>query len=254
EQAQLALDRAEFDFQNAKASFVRLSGVAQLTDDAIPDSLPETSHDAAPYERLLAGFLAQKEPPTTEAIVLRHQLELEKLNYANQKTRLRPKLSAVIGSSQDEQSYTLNVAQKYRVNSLYAGFSVSWTIFDGFAASAAARTSLARKRQLENDYRQLTERLAQDAQSQVKQAGFAARNMSIYDRFLFNGRGAFEAVQQEFKRGEKSEADVSLAQLNVYDAQLNAYNARVDYLLKNGDFLGTLMEDPVLANVAADRK
>jgi outer membrane protein TolC len=251
EQAQITLERAEFDLLNAKASFARLAGLSGMTDEEIPDSIPVVAYSPAPFDQLLAGFLAQKDPPTTEAFALRHQLEIGNLTYANQKTRLRPKVSAVLGTYQDEQAYSLNVAQKYQVNSIYGGVSVSWAIFDGFASGAATRNALASRRQMENDYRQLTARLAQDAQSQVKQINFSARNVSIYDRFLTSGQENVKATQGEFKRGVKSESDVSLAQLGLYDAQISAGNARIDYLLKIGDFLGTVMEDPVVANLAA---
>ena len=71
---------------------------------------------------------------------------------------------------------TINVAQKYKVNSYFGGISVNWSIFDGLAAGAAERNALARRRQVENDYRSLTEQLAQQAQTQVKQINFSARS------------------------------------------------------------------------------
>lgn len=249
EQAQIAMERSEFDFQTAKASFARLAGLGVMADDAIPDTIPVAAYAGSACDQLLAGFLAEKDPPTNEAFNLRHQLEIENLTYANAKTRLLPKLSAVLGTYQDEQNYSLNVAQKYQVNSIYGGLSVSWSIFDGFAAGATERSSLARRRQLENDYRQLTGRLAQDAQIQAKQINFSARNMSIYDRFQVSGEGYLKTMQDDFSRGLKSEADVSLAQLSLYDAQINALNARSDYLYKTGDFLGMIMEDPILTNL-----
>jgi outer membrane protein TolC len=250
EQAQIALERTEFDFDNAKASFARLAGLGVVADEAIPESIPALTYAAGVFDQLLAGFLAQKDPPTAEAFTLRHQLEVENLNYANQKTRLWPKFNAVLGTNQDEQSYTQNITQKYQVTSIFGGVSASWTIFDGFSSGAAVRNSLAHRRQLENDYRQVTARLAQDAQSQVKQLNFSARNMSIYDRFLSSSEASLVSVQADFHRGVKSEADVSQSQLSLYDAQLNAANARIDYLLKIGDFLGTVTGDPILANLA----
>ena len=250
EQAQLAAERTEFDYETAKASFARLAGTTGLADEAIPDSIPAAVYAPGAFSQLLAGFLAQKDPPTLEANTLRHLLEIENLNYQVQKTRLRPKLNAVVGTSQDEQTYSLNVAQKYRVNSIFAGLAVNWMIFDGFSSGAIVRTSLARRHQLENDYRQVTERLAQDAQSQVKLINFSARSMAIYDRFLVSGEGYLRTIQDDFKRGVKSEADVSLAQISLYDAQVNAGNARSDYLAKVGDFLGIVVQDPILANVA----
>ena len=250
EQAQIALERAIFDYENAKVSFTRLAGMgAALTEDYIPDSIPPQAYAAEIFDQQLAGFLAQKNLPAPEAVNLRDQLEIEKLNYLNVKTRLRPKINAVIGTSQDEQSYSLNVAQKYQVNSIYAGVSVSWNIFDGFTTDSLIKNSLAKRRQMETDYEQLTQRLGQDAQTQIKMLNFAARNMAIYDRLLNSGEGNLRTKQDEFKRGVRSDADVSQAQIGLYDAQINTVLSRTDYLLKTAEFLGLIVEDPVLANV-----
>lgn len=251
EQAQIASERARFDLDMAKVSFARLSGQPVMTDDALPDAVQVVSPGAAACERLLAGYLSQKDLPTTEAVTLRQQLQNEALNVANVKTRLRPKFNVVLGVSQDEQSYTINVAQKYRVNSRFGGVSANWTIFDGFAAQAAMRNERVRLRQMESDYKDLTERLAQQAQTQVKQLDFAARNMAILDRAVVSSEGNLKTKQDDFARGVCSEDDVNLARLALFDAQINAYNGRIDYLLRTGDFLGTVMEDPVVANVGA---
>lgn len=250
ERAHIAMEQTEFDYQMAKESFARLAGMSALEDDAIPDSIPVAVHPAGSFERLLAGFLSQKDPPSTEAATLRRQLEVESLNYANTKTRLRPKVNAVVGVSQDQQNNLYGTIDSYSLTSVYAGVSVYWNIFDGFATGAAVRNSLARRRQMENDYKALTERLAQQAQNQATHAGFSARNMSIADRLLVNSEGSLKTVQEDFQRGTKSEADVSQFRLHLFDAQHNAYSARLDYLWRTGEFLGTIMEDPVLANLA----
>ncbi len=252
ERAQIAAERADFDLQNTTNSFARLAGLGSaFTTNDIPDSIPEAAYNANGLNNLLAGFLAQKDPVTTEAATLRQQLEVEKLNYEITKTRLWPKLNASAGMSQDEQNNYFGSGAKYKVTSLYAGFSINWSIFDGFAASAATRNTLARRRILENDYRQLTERLGQDAQTQVKLADFSARDMSITDRLLVSGEGNLRAKNEEFNRGVRAEAEVNQAKLSLYDAQINAYSTRRAYLLSVGDFLGTVMEDPVLTNLAA---
>jgi outer membrane protein TolC len=250
EQAQISLERTEFDYEMAKASFARLTGQAPLTEEAVPDSIPVITYVAAPFDQLLAGYLAQKDPPTNEAFVFRKQLEIENLNLANAKTRLRPKVSLVMGLSQDEQNNLYGTGAKYSVTSRYAGLSANWTIFDGFTSQAAERIYRASTRKMKNDYRQITERLAQDAQTQVKLINFSARSMDIYDRLAVSSEGYLKTMKEDFARGVKSETDVSQTQLSLYDNQLNALNARTDYLLKAGEFLGTLVEDPALANLA----
>ncbi len=248
EQAELGYDRATFDYETAKRSFGRLTGEAAPTDEQIPDNMPALIYPAAAFDQLLAAYLAEKDPVTTEAANARYQLEQEKLNLAINKTRLLPKFNLTTGLSQDEQRYTLNTPP-YRVESLYFGVGVNWTLFDGLSSRAAVRSSLARTRQIENDYHQLVDRLTTQAQTAVKFINFSARSMSISDRALTGAEGMLKTRQDEFKRGDMAEADVSVAELGVYDAKLNALNGRMDYLYKVGDFLGQIVEDPALKNL-----
>ena len=249
EQGQIALERAELDYATSKLSFARLAGSGVISDEAIPDSVSETTYAAGPFDQLLADFMSQKDPVTPVAFDLRQQIEIANLTYANAKTRLRPKVNAVFALSQDEQSNYLGGGTKYTFDSRYAGISISWAIFDGFAAGAAKRSALIRRRILENDYHQLTEQLAQDAQAAVKQINFAARTMSIYDRLSVSNQGYLNTTREDFRRGVKSDSDVGQVQLNVYDAEISAANARSDFLMKIGDFLGVLNADPIVANL-----
>jgi outer membrane protein TolC len=253
ERALIDLERAGLDFESAKQSFARLTGTPQLEDGAIPEQVAEASHPAEALERVLAAFLAQKDPPTIAAVNLRSQIELENLTYRNQKTRLRPKFNFVVGTSQDQQSYSLDVAQKYKVNSLFGGLAGTWTVFDGFAAKAGQRNALFRRRQVENDYRGLTDSLAREAQAQLKQVDFSARLMSIANRLLAATKGGFEVKKTDYARGVVSENDVTLANMNYYEALISANAARADYLARVGNFLGTVAEDPVLANIAPNK-
>jgi outer membrane protein TolC len=148
EQAQISLERTEFDYANAKLSFARLAGLDTIEDEAVPDEIAVTAYAPGPFDQLLSDYLAEKEPASVEAFNLRQQIEIANLNYANAKTRLRPKVSAVAGLSQDEESNYLGGGIKYTYSSQYVGLSVNWTIFDGFAAGAATRNALTRRRMM----------------------------------------------------------------------------------------------------------
>jgi len=249
ERAQISLERTNYEVESQKAAFARLTGGPVLNDDEIPDSIPVVADLNEPVQHLLAGFLAQKEPVTAEAVEYRKKLEIERLGLLAQKNRLKPKFNLVVAATQDQQSYTINIAQKYQVNSYYGGMSASWTIFDGFASGAAVRNSLARIRQMEGDYRSLTENLATQAQTQAKLLGFSFRNASITDRLLVTGEGNLNYRSEQFSRGVIAEEDVNAAKQNFYDAQINACASRADYLNQLSGFLGLVREDPVLANV-----
>ena len=249
ERASLSAEQAEVDFENSKAYLARISGSPVLKDTEIPDRIGPVSHNDSVLNAKLAFFLAQSELPTAEALNLRNQIQVEKLNVANAKTRLRPKVNAVLGYSQDQQSNLYGTIDSYKTTSTYAGVSLYWTIFDGFASKAAVKNSLARQRQLENDYRQMREKSGSAAQNALKQLYFISRTMAINDRLESESRVALEATQADRVRGTKSEADINQGKLNVLAAEYVAMNVRMDYLLRLGDFLGMLNQDPVVSHL-----
>ena len=250
EQAELSLDRSMDDLERNLAAFSRLIGrTGTLASEDIPDDVPAISYQKGHYDSLLASMLSQKEPETNMVFNQRRQLAIEKLNYENAKTRLLPKFNLVAGVTQDEQSYSLNVAQRYRVLSYYAGVQFTWTIFDGFAARAATASTLARIRQIENEQRMYLDALGSTMQSQARQVDFAARQMSIADRGLAGNLSLLAARKEEASRGLVSDAEVRQVELSMMDARINAINSRSDFLLKSADFVGQTAGDPVLANL-----
>ena len=247
ERADIDVERTAFDLEAYRQTIARLSGAPVPEEEAIPEAIPAVPYNPQTFDRLLADFLSQKDMPAIDAINARRQLEVQNLDYLNQKTRLRPKFSLAAGTSQDEQNYNLGYPP-YRVTSLYAGVQVSWTIFDGFASRSAVLSSLARRRQLEVDYKDLTSRLTEVARNQSRQIYFSSRTMSIDDRFLTSNEGNVKARQDDFTRGVIPESDVSMAQLGLFDARYTAYAARQDFLARVAEFLGTINADPVVAN------
>lgn len=252
DQARLSVDRAQEDFENSKAVFARLCGSAPLSDDQIPDAVPDVS--AAPVtslEPLLRAYTSQKDPDSYALRNIGDQIEVEKLNYKTISTRLLPTLNFQIGTSQDQTSYTTNIAAKYRVTSIFTGFMVNWTVFDGLAIRGAKATSLARRHQLEQSYKDMSADLVAQARNQLKLVDFARRDMELTNRLLTSSVGTLRDKRADATRGLASAADVSNAEIYNQDLSIKAYAARTDYLMKVGDFLSTLQQDPALANLPA---
>ena len=250
DQARLTADQAGSDYHDSKAIFAKLCGVPILNDEQIPDEFPEVpTTDAPAAEPLVTAFTGQKELNSYNLRVVGDQIAVEKLTYENITTRLRPQLNAVMGTSQDQISYTTNLAAKYTVTDYFVGVQVSWSIFDGFAARGAAATSLARRRQLEQSYRELTTDLNDQARIQLKQLTFARRAMEISNRLLASTAGTLRDKKNDAARGLASDADINTCQLAYGEARVNAFSARSDYLMKNGNFLSTLLMDPALSNL-----
>ena len=73
--------------------------------------------------------------------------------------------------------------------------------------------------------------------------------MSMSDRALVASGENLKHQQAEFARGNIAEAALSWAQMGLYDAQMSTYSVRSEYLRQTGEFLGLIVEDPVVSNL-----
>jgi len=249
EQAQLATDRTEDDYESAKKFLAKLAGAAPLADAQIPDAIPDVAQPQGRFEGLLAEFATQTEAGSYVLKNVRDQIEIEKLNYRIAAARLRPNVDVLIGSSQDEQSYTANIGAKYGVTSYFTGVQVNWSIFDGFASKGAKLNSLTRRRELERRYQQMSADLLEQAQAKLRQLQFATRSLEIGRKQLANSDRNLASAKDNTARGLASESDLRMAEFGYAGALIDTYNARADYLARVADFLGTVLKDPALSNL-----
>ncbi len=140
---------------------------------------------------MLTAYTSQKVPEFLQPAIYRGS---DRGGEAHLRQHLHPPAAEVqlpaVGTSQDQTSYTTNIAAKYRVTDYFTGLQVNWTIFDGLAIRGAKATSLARRRQLEQSYKDLAADLADTARSQLKQLDFARRDMEMTNRLLTSSAGA----------------------------------------------------------------
>ena len=249
EQAALNVATLESAFAFSKQTYASVTGQPEPQDEQIPDLIPVVYYSKETIDHMLAGFLSQDEPATPAMEIMRQQIDVATLDYANQRKRLLPKLSFVMGISQDQQSYTINIAQKYSLLSRYAGLQVNWSIFDGFATRGAIASTLARKRQAEESYRQSEDDLKRNAQNAARAVDLAYQQMAINDRLLANNLNYLNFRRDDFKRGQASEADVNQA-LSGYNSSLVSANvSRSNFLMSSAEFVSLVAQDPVLANL-----
>jgi len=254
EQARLASDRAAEDYEASRIYLGKLSGTPALSDDQVPSEVPPISPASSALQSVAAEFTAHSELDNYSLRGLRDQIETERLNYKIASTRLRPKLNLAVGTSQDEFSYSVNIADKYKVQSYFAGVMVNWAVFDGFATRSAKASSLARRRQLEENYRNQTADTIAAIKTQMRQLEFTARNLAIVERMLGSAGDMLAAKKEDLARGVSADADVNAAQLAYYDWQLSAYGARNDYMMRVARLLSATQHDPALSNVSVERR
>jgi outer membrane protein TolC len=248
EQASLAADRAQDDYDSSRLLLGKLCGIDAISDEQIPSLVPHLVVPADRIESLLSD--KQSAPPSHSLQILDRQIEAEKLTYKIARTRLRPKVNLVTGISQD-QSYTAVAtgATDSGVTSTYAGLSVNWTIFDGFATKASKAASLARRRQLERNRRELTADLAEQARTKLRQLQYSERALEISARLLRVAEGGVSGTRDNVSRGLAAETDLRAAEYNLSSAQIDTYSARYDYIMKLCDLLSFLHLDPALENL-----
>lgn len=249
EQARLAEETAVWNYGVSKQNFSRLTGQVALSDSQIPSEIPMLSESKGKVDALLARFLSQEDPENLKARIARKEITISDLSYENQRTRLRPKLNFVAGISQDEQSYTENLANKYGLESQYVGLQVSWNIFDGYASRGAVASALARKRLAEHNYRQLTASLAQDARKAAKAVELAQRQLAISERLLNNAENFLTYTKQDFQRGQSSEAQVAAAQAGYNNTLSSTNSSRYIYLMRVSEFVSLIAEDPIVSQL-----
>jgi outer membrane protein TolC len=251
EQARLTYDQSEYSYAEARRQFKVLTGVDAPADEQLPREVPAVPDASPRIAALLNGFLAQPEPQTFAALNLKDETETARLSHQMQKTRLLPKFNLVLGVSQDEQSYTANLAAKYGLEQRYAGVSASWTLFDGFAARSGRISALARLRKAEVAYQQYSEAIAADAQRTARELDFAARNLRLQEKLLDSNRAFLNFRQDQITRGLASATEIGQAQLQYNTGLLTAIIARADYLQRVAEFVGLIATDPAVSRFTA---
>ena len=248
EQARLRTDQAEFNYEASKKSLAKLCGVDALAEGDVAEGIPAISPNSAAVEQVVNEFLGQGEPDTYYLQNLRRGIEIEKLSYDIHNTRLKPKINATAGVSQDEQTFSFANAltSKYKIQTTYAGVSVNWTIFDSFSTRSAKIASMARRRELERAYKMEAADLLMNVQNLKRQLEFSARGLAISEKFLASAEDGVRVVEDNLRRGLASETAVSDARLLLQTRQLETYAARNDYLLKLSGLLSTTLNDPAL--------
>ncbi len=242
-QARLGQETAQWNYQVAKQDFSILTGQPELSDDQIPDEIPALNISGDAVVQMLAQFLAQKQVETFSARIYRQQIEIDDLNHKIQRTRLLPKLNLVAGISQDEQSYTTNIAQRYALQSQYIGLQISWSIFDGFASRGAVASALASKRLDEHNYRAYTDKLALDAKKAAKNVELAQRQLVISELLLKSAEDGLDYTKENFNRGQAAEAEVNNSQANFNSLQSSTNFARLSYMLRLSEFVSLIGND-----------
>jgi outer membrane protein len=110
------------------------------------------------------------------------------------------------------------------------GVNLNVPIFNGFLFSARAREADFRTSALQEQVRDLRDRIARDVRITWLQANTAYQRLAVAAQLLQQANLALDLAQTRYKLGLSSIVELSQAQLQQTDAQIGSATARYDYL------------------------
>lgn len=113
-----------------------------------------------------------------------------------------------------------------------AGVNMSIPLFNGFLFSARARAADYRSSVLQQQVRDLRDRIARDVRVTWLQSNTAYQRVSVTAQLLQQANLALDLAQTRYKLGLSSIVELSQAQLQQTDAQIGNTNARYEYLTR----------------------
>lgn len=253
EEAELILDKARADLDQARAYFARVAGLDDLPESEIPAALTlDASHyDASRSRELLAAFDGRGGVENTpQALNLRYNIEQADLSYKVARFRLYPKFSMSAGFSQvNSTNVSGNVVTQTGVTSQSANLTASWSIFDGWATKGAKLSALSTKRSYERQllsYVTATSAQVREVEAQIR---FASRALRVVDTRWDIIRGQAKNATDGLARGSGSQTEVDAAAQTMNNYEMVVLNHRMEYLNRWAEFMSLTGQDPAMSNL-----
>jgi outer membrane protein TolC len=253
--ASLAMDRATEEFTHAKRLLLLMAGLSDLSDDAVPEEIPQPVNLAGSPVELLRDFERDGVNNTPQAQVYNYQIKQSELNYKIAKYRLYPRLDLSLTLSEQYQAQGTELPngqpgiteKQYFYND--ATLSANWSIFDGFATRGAKLAALASKRTNERNLQTYLDQTLEQARYLEHQLEFSVRALALAEERFNGSEASLRQARNNLKLGVGSQADVDQATASFYQWQSIAFNARIDFFSRWSDYLSLLGLDPVLNNL-----
>lgn len=221
------------------AKFLRISGV---------DELPEIPSGIAPInlDELEAGLKGEAVSPlwveqTFNIQLNRNTMEKIGLDETIIKSRQRPNVSFSASVSQAP----VNTATANDVETIrwFAGLSVSWNVFDGFATQANRRTNLLERRRLQSQILTNIEILNEEKSVIKDELSVMIRKQRLAERRFELDSRIYSRVKSEFSDGRISANEFRSTQAEFYAQEYALHVARAALLETVADYLVILNAD-----------
>jgi outer membrane protein TolC len=156
-------------------------------------------------------------------------------------SRQRPNIS--FSASVSQAPVNTSTANDVDTIRYFAGLSVSWNIFDGFATQASRRINLLQKRRLESQIRTNIEILEEQRTEMHNDILSMVRKQRLVERRFELDSRIYSRVKSEFGEGRVSTNEFRQTQAAFYIDELSLHIARAGLLRVIADYLVVMNSD-----------
>lgn len=217
--------RQEVEYNMLRESLLRLAGVTEADLDTLPESLPPFGN----LDDTLATLVNTQTIATSNNLAdLKDQIEVERLNYKIQKTRLYPKFGLNLSVTQENRSPDNNVlGPKSLITSWNAFGTVNWRIFDSQETKGLQLASLNRLRALEVRRVQTEKQEGSEREVEALRLQLQWERLKNTELDLARARSGLETIEHDFANGWASSRAVEDTRAHLANAlqQTNAERA-----------------------------
>ncbi|MGF1530529.1 MAG: TolC family protein [Puniceicoccaceae bacterium] len=227
ENSLLEIDDLEMRKDRLVAEFSRIAGL----DREIPIPARVDALDIEALDRLFGNQFAGSSwiDQTDEVRLSQNEMEKESRNRIIVNSRQTPNLSFSANISQRP----VNTANENDVNTIsyFAGISVGWNIFDGFATQASKRISFLRSRKLEFEHRNILSTRQLDETELRERIQIQLRKHKLLESQLDLFSRVYQRAKRDHEMGQTSANDLRESQLQFYNLELRVHESRVELLM-----------------------
>ena len=251
-EAQVEFERAQTEFTNLRRTFIRLSGIEDLKEDAIPNDIPRPTFSPDLAMAISSALLRDQAKSTLEAGIYDLQVKQALLRYKIESVRLLPKFGLGAGYSL-ENNTTVNgnsVGQR-AVARQTVNISASWNFFDGFATRAAKMEARALQRLQASRRDAELQELMETVQGLERHLKVDAAQLDILEVRRTMAEEIRRRAEEEYGFGKLPKLDIERAKIGIFLAETKTLEARATLLGRWTEFVALASDDPALNQITA---
>lgn len=247
-EAQLALDRDVFEYDQARISLARLCGLASIPEERVPTEMPAPVVGERQALKLVEFFDQTDGARTLPSVQIQEHLRRQsELRVSVAKVRLLPKFDLTASAGLENQSYVFGGSLNQSATHRYSvGMAANWTIFDGFASRSAKRQALADKRDAELRLQQVLLSLDDQKRAAVTRHELAVRRLTLAEGAYSRQSAALDEVRERNRTGLVPITVVESHRAACIALERDCYVARAEVYGRWNELISLLWMDPAL--------